>query len=169
MFQFDVENLEVVQKEIEEIDKFLDDISEFYKGPALKVMKRVFGDIFRNEGAVAGTERWQQTKASTRIARYRRFYRRRRRQGARPRRKILWDTGRLRASYVRNPTVRIIKNVMRIGSDVPYSRFHETGTRYMPKRSVLDRAQVIAGRRLIRAFNKEFGKKFRITITTSRG
>ena len=169
MFQFDVENLEVVQKEIEEIDKFLDDISEFYQGPALKVMKRVFSDIFRTEGAVPGADKWEPTKASTRIARYRRFYRKRRRQGARPRRKILWDTGKLRASYVRNPTVKISKRMMRIGSNVPYSKFHETGTRYMPKRSVLDRAQIIAGRRLIRAFNKEFGKKFRITITTNRG
>ena len=163
MLELNVENLEIVQKEIEEIDKLLSNISEFYQGPALKVMKRVFTDIFRTEGAAAGQPRWAPLKTSTKIARYNRFYRSGRR-GRRPSRKILWDTGRLRKSYVQSPVINISKNIMRIGSNVHYGKYHETGTRYMPARPVLGRAQAIAGRRLIRAFNKEYGKKFKVVF-----
>ena len=156
MLELNIENLEIVQKEIEEIDKLISNLSEFYQGPALKVMKRVFTDIFRTEGAAGGQPRWEPLKAST--------IRSRRSRSRRKRLKILWDTGRLRRSYVQYPVIRITKNSMAISSIVPYYKYHETGTRYMPARPVLGRAQAIAGRRLIRAFNKEYGKKFKVVF-----
>ena len=61
---------------------------------------------------------------------------------------------------------------MRIGSNVPYAKYHETGTRYMPARPVLGHAAIIARSRLTRALNKyfrtrlsgQFGTKYNVII-----
>ena len=53
-------------------------------------------EIFRREGATAKTQGWAPLKQST--------LRSRRRRRIRKREKILWDTGKLRRSYVHEPT-----------------------------------------------------------------
>ena len=58
-----------------------------------------------------------------------------------------------------NQLVHINKNEMRIGSNVPYARFHETGTRYIPARPVIGYAQVLAEGRLQRALRKYMKKR----------
>ena len=160
MLQFQAKNVILVQQEVEEIDKILDNLEEFYRGPASRVLKNVFIELFRREGATRKTQRWQSLKTSTRISRYRRHYRTRGRRTGRPSHKILWDTGALRRSYVHQPTVHINKSEMRIGSNIPYAKYHETGTRYIPARPVIGYAQIISPDRLQRALRKYLKKRF---------
>lgn len=145
--QSDIDELEeIINSTIESVM----DPTEFLKGPALKVMERIFAELFRNEGLTKRTARYKEVTEETKRARYRRSRSRRKKS----KHKILWDTGRLRDSYVKNPTINIAGHTLEISSDVPYAKFHETGTRYMPARSVLTRAQIIAIARLRKALAK---------------
>lgn len=142
MLDFEVRGIRSYIKRLQDISEELDSLEEFYRGPAVRVMKRAFADIFRGEGQTRLTPRWQALSPRTR------------RSTRRGRRKILQDTGRLRSSYVNSPNIRVSKGGLRIGSSVPYARYHEEGTRYIPARPVVEYAQVLAGRRLQRALNK---------------
>jgi phage gpG-like protein len=50
---------------------------------------------------------------------------------------ILVASGRLRSSLTGSPHVEASRSVLRFGTDVPYARFHEYGTKSMPKRPPL--------------------------------
>lgn len=144
MLEFEVRGIKSYLKRLQAISNELDSLEDFYRGPAVRVMKRAFADIFRGEGATRRTQRWKPHSSSTRA--------RRARSGGRG--KILWDTGRLRASYVSNPSVHVSRAGLRIGSNLPYARYHEQGTRHIPARPVVAYAQELSGRRLQIALNK---------------
>ena len=149
MLEFEVRGIQSYIKRLQGVSDQLDSSEEFYRGPAVRIMKRAFSDIFRGEGSTRLTPRWKPLAPSTRA--------RRARRGGRG--KILWDTGRLRASYVTNPTVQVSKEGLRMGSNLPYARFHEQGTRYIPARPVVQYAQVLSARRLQRGLNTYLREK----------
>ena len=151
MLEFQAHNVVTVYEEIERIDKIIDNLEDFYRGSAMRTLRNVFVELFRREGSTQRTERWHPLAPST----LRAF----RRRSKRKTRKILWDTGLLRRSYVHDPLVRINKNVMHYGSIVSYAKYHETGTRYMPARPVIGYAAIIAPARLQRALNKYLRQK----------
>lgn len=150
MLQFKAKNLDAVQKQIDEIDKVLDSFEPFYRKSATRILKNVFIKLFQEEGATSRTQKWHQLSETTLQSRRRR---------GNTRRKILHDTGRLRRSYVNNPVISIHNNEMKIGSNVPYARFHETGTRYMPARPVVGFAQIVARDRLQRSLRRYLKKR----------
>ena len=141
MLDINIRNLKVVFDELIAAETQLENLEEFYRGPALRSLKRMFNEIFRGEGAIGKFPRWAPLAPSTL----------RKKQ---PRQGILHVTGRLRGSYSRTPHVNINRNTMRIGSVVPYAKYHERGTARMPARTVLARAEVIGRLRLQRALNK---------------
>ena len=152
MLQFSGESVILLNDEIRRIDGIIDKLEDFYRGPATRVLKRTFTEIFRGEGQTKSTQHWAPLAPSTVRARASR--RRNRKKGQRFGSKILWDTGRLRSSYINTPAINIEGNTMRYGTDVPYAKYHETGTRFMPARPVVGYAAVIAPRRLQSALNK---------------
>lgn len=81
---------------------------------------------FRKQGALFGRG-WKPLADSTR--------RQRARQGYPPARPILERTGRLRRG---NKIKKVTKDTLTIGNDVDYFKYHQTGTRKMPQRKVLD-------------------------------
>tara|TARA_Y100000310_G_scaffold296063_1_gene328006 strand:- start:291 stop:800 length:510 start_codon:yes stop_codon:yes gene_type:complete len=108
----------------------------------VKNLKPAFEDIaddfYRNEremfarsGAVGGGfRRWKPVNAT--------YARRKAEQGFGS--KILVRTGRLRSSLTSrggDNHLKIGKLQMSIGTTVPYAKYHEHGTRKMPKRSIL--------------------------------
>ena len=149
MLDFDVRGFKIVLDRLDAAVGEIDDLEDFFGDPAVKVMQRVFSLIFRGQGATRYTRQWAPLARSTIAQRSRR--------GRRVR--ILWDTGRLRASYVRTPSIEVTKRYLKIWSDVPYARFHETGTSRMPARPVIGYAHVVAPRRLQTALNKYLRKK----------
>ena len=128
---------------IKKLEKDLDNLDSFYRNEAAKVMKQTFAEVFRNEGASRSTSKWRELAPVTRRSRSRR-----------PGGKILWDTGRLRDSYVHNPVLDIRNNVMTIGSNVHYARYHELGTSRIPARPVLGYAAKIGAPKLQRQLRK---------------
>lgn len=152
MLQFQAKSVILLDVEIRRIEKIIDSLEDFYRGPATRSLKNTFTEIFRGEGQTRQTQKWAPLAQSTLRARARR--RRNRQKGQRFGSKILWDTGRLRSSYIYTPVIHIEGNTMRYGTSVPYAKYHETGTRFMPARPVVGYAAVLAPRRLQRALNK---------------
>ena len=151
MLQFFARNVIMVDAEIRRIEKITESLEDFYRGPATRSLKRMFTEIFRGEGQTRQTSKWAPLAPSTLRARARR----RKISGSSGfGTKILWDTGRLRNSYINSPIVHVEGNTMRWGTDVPYAKYHETGTRWMPARPVVGYAAVLAPRRLQSALNK---------------
>ena len=146
MLNIEVRGLRNTIQTLLDAEKEFDNLEEFFRGPATRTMKRVFADIFRNEGATRRTEAWRPREG----------HRGRRRWGAN---RLLQDTGRLRRSYVSSPVVQVSPRTMRIGSNVPYARYHEHGTSRIPARPVVGYAAVIAPSRLQRALTKYFREK----------
>jgi phage gpG-like protein len=62
---------------------------------------------------------------------------------------VLVASGRLRSSLTSSPHVEENRTVLRFGTDVSYARFHEYGTKSMPKRPPL----VVPSLRLRRAMS----------------
>lgn len=158
MLEFQAKNVFAFYEEIDRVDRIIDNLEDFYRGPAMRSLRYLFLELFRKEGATARTQKWAPLKTQTKIGRYRRHYKYSGKRG-RPNRKILWDTGLLRQSYVDDPVVRISRNVMRYSSIVSYAKYHETGTRYMPARPVIGYAAIVGPTRLQRALNKWIREK----------
>ena len=150
MLSVDIKGLDRAIKELLAVDDEIESLEEFFRGPATRVMKRTFTDIFRGEGQTKQTPRWRELSAGSRKAR----------EGRWGNSKILRRTGRLRRSYTQTPVVHVEAKQMRISSNVPYAGYHETGTRRMPARPVIGYAAKVAPSRLQRALNKYLREKF---------
>jgi len=145
MLDFEVRKLREAIRELGDASDVLDKLEPFWRGPALRSLKRTFSEIFRHEGATRRTAAWRRREGRQRL-----------RWGQT---KLLQGTGRLRRSYVSNPVVHVGKDRMSIGSNVPYAKYHEHGTRYIPARPVVGYAAVLAPARLQRALNKYLRKE----------
>jgi phage gpG-like protein len=93
---------------------------------------------FARSGQFVGTKRWAPLNPKYKAAKLARY-------GPRP---ILSRTGKLASSLSRRPMdVETIKpDYAEFGTSVKYAKFHQTGTRFMPKRVIvgrLTRAQVL--------------------------
>jgi phage gpG-like protein len=79
--------------------------------------------IFQSEGQALGA-RWRPLSPEYAAAKDRSY----------PGQPILVRTGRLRASLVDTPSVRFRGNTMEIGTNVPYSQYHQNGEGRNPRR-----------------------------------
>lgn len=148
MLKFKIHGIKETKKYFKDLEKKLQSQDKFYDETVPKIMKNAFTEVFRNEGQTKTTQKWHPLAASTIAARKRK---------SRKRIKILWDTGQMRDSLVKDSEQRTSGNKFEIWSSDPRNilRFHETGTRWMPERSVMWRAAKVAEPKLVRAKKKE--------------
>lgn len=139
MLHFNVRRLNAL-KQVNATLEQLSSLEPFFRGPGQRTLKRIFTEVFRGQGATRRSPRWRPLSPTSRRTTARRG--------------ILHHTGRLRRSFTNTPVVEIQGNRMRFGSNVPYAKYHETGTSRMPARPIVGHAAKLAPSRLQRAMRQ---------------
>lgn len=114
------------------LQKATANLAPVFRGPINRSVTGLFRRQFNTEGREGGHP-WPQLKASTIAARAKR---------GRGRGGILQDVRRMWGAYVkegRGPEAILVIEKMRYerGVSVPYARFHQSGTKRMPRRPVV--------------------------------
>lgn len=121
-FRFDLNGIEEYSVRLRRIRDRASNGQTMFRGLVAR-FKNSEAAIFRSEGQALG-RRWAPLSPAYAQAKQRDY----------PGQPILVRTGRLRDSLVNKPTIRFRGNTMEIGTNVPYSQYHQNGEGNNPRR-----------------------------------